>query len=112
MKCPKNPCGHKYREFVPPHMGFKARARKHRKQKDTSDSSTEKKAEAEGVLKCGIKGCDGWADKQKGGRSLGRNKALEAWEHGEITEYKGRVRVCRPCYRVYKKETKDNQEWV
>jgi hypothetical protein len=92
-------------------MGFKARARK---SKSKEDGNKEKKENStpENEGPCGIKKCENFADKHIGGRSLGRNKVLEVWNKSDFDEIKGRVRMCKKCYRVLKKETKDSKEWV
>lgn len=91
-------------------MGFKARARKF-KSKD-KEKGTEESSKPENEVPCAIKSCDNFADKHLGGRSLGRNKVLEVWSKGDFEEIKGRVRMCKKCYRILKKETKDSKEWV
>ena len=91
-------------------MGFKARERKH---KEARGESTDKKKRGDksGELSCGIKSCQGWADKRLGGRSISRIDVQDIWGDGSFAESKGRVKVCKPCYRVYKKETKDDKEY-
>lgn len=93
-------------------MGFKARARKAKKDKKDNDKDVEKEASPENEVPCGIKSCKNFADKHLGGRSLGRNKVLEVWSKSEFGEVKGRVKMCKKCYRILKKETKDSKEWV
>ena len=52
-------------------MGFKAKARKHRK--DAGEDEKKQKASAKvGELPCGVKVCDNFADKSFGGRFRGR----------------------------------------
>ncbi|MED5271758.1 MAG: hypothetical protein VX613_02595 [Candidatus Thermoplasmatota archaeon] len=92
-------------------MGFKARARKS-KSKDENGKKDEKSNKPENEVPCGIKSCDNFADKHLGGRSIGRNKVLEVWNKSDFDEIKGRVRMCKKCYRILKKETKDSKEWV
>jgi len=92
-------------------MGFKARARKF-KQNKKDDKKNEKVVEQENEVPCGIKKCKNFADKHLGGRSLGRNKVLEVWNKSDFEEVKGRVKMCKKCYRILKKETKDSKEWV
>ncbi|CAI8252317.1 MAG: Uncharacterised protein [Methanobacteriota archaeon] len=92
-------------------MGFKARARKS-KAKDENGKKDEKSNKPENEVPCGIKSCDNFADKHLGGRSIGRNKVLEVWNKSDFDEIKGRVRMCKKCYRILKKETKDSKEWV
>lgn len=90
-------------------MGFKARERKHKEAR--GESSDKKKAAKNGELPCGISSCQGWADKSFGGRSISRIDVQDIWGDGSFTESKGRVKVCKSCYRVYKKETKDDKEY-
>ena len=92
-------------------MGFKARARKS-KSKENSEIESKKTTVKENEVPCGIKSCDNFADKHLGGRSIGRNKVLEVWNKSDFDEIKGRVRMCKKCYRILKKETKDSKEWV
>ena len=89
-------------------MGFKARARKHRQD---SGEETEKKSSknTEGEIACGVTSCDNFADKQFGGRSLSVDNAADMWGDGSFTERKGRVRVCKSCYRKWKKESKEDE---
>ena len=57
-----------------------------------------------------ISGCEKFADKSLGGRSLSLDNALDMWgEDGAAT--KGRVRVCKSCYRTWKKENKNEDTY-
>tara|TARA_B100001113_G_scaffold301429_1_gene260479 strand:+ start:156 stop:431 length:276 start_codon:yes stop_codon:yes gene_type:complete len=87
-------------------MGFKAKARKHRKDAD-KDTKKTKASTKEGELSCGVKGCDKFADKSHGGRSLSVDDAIDMWGSGGYTPRKGRVRICKSCYRKWKKENKN-----
>ena len=91
-------------------MGFKAKARKHRQQDPTAKGS-EKKKSSQGELSCAINGCDKFADKSLGGRSLSLDNAIDVWGQGNFTALKGRVRVCKPCYRTWKKENKNEETY-
>ncbi|DAC58807.1 MAG TPA: hypothetical protein HA354_03115 [Candidatus Poseidoniaceae archaeon] len=91
-------------------MGFKAKARKHRQQ-DSSAKGNEKKKSTQGELSCAITGCDKFADKSMGGRSLSLDNAIDVWGQGNFTALKGRVRVCKPCYRIWKKENKNEETY-
>ena len=88
-------------------MGFKAKARKHRKDTGEEQNKT-KSSEKEGELSCGVKGCDNFADKSHGGRSLSVDDAIEMWGSGGYVMRKGRVRICKSCYRKGKKENKND----
>ena len=86
-------------------MGFKAKARKHRS--DTEDDQDKTKpTKKEGELPCGVKGCEKFADKSQGGRSLSVDDAIEMWGSGGYEMRKGRVRICKSCYRKWKKDSK------
>ena len=88
-------------------MGFKARARAHRKDDD------EKKKEAgpkEGLEPCGVNGCEGWSDASMGGRSISVNDAEDMWGKS-VTVRKNRVRVCKSCYRSWKKANKQEDHY-
>ena len=88
-------------------MGFKAKARKHRK--DAGEDEKKQKASTKvGELPCGGKGCDNFADKRRGGRSLSVDDAIDMWGSGGYEIRKGRVRVCKSCYRKWKKENKND----
>ena len=86
-------------------MGFKSKARKHRKDagEDEKKSKTTKK---EGEMPCGVRDCENFADKSMGGRSLSIDDAIDMWGSSGYQERKGRVRVCKSCYRKWKKENK------
>ena len=86
-------------------MGFKAKARKHRQQ-DSSSKDNREKISTQGELACAINGCDKFSDKSLGGRSLSLDNAIDVWGQGNFTAWKGRVRVCKPCYRLWKKVNK------
>jgi hypothetical protein len=43
-----------------------------------------------------------------GGRSLSIDNAVETWGDSGYTERKGRVRVCKSCYKVWKKDNKSD----
>ncbi len=88
-------------------MGFKARARKHRKDAGEDGAKTTA-AEKGGELPCAVKGCNNFADKSLGGRSLSVDDAIEMWGSGGYETRKGRVRVCKSCYRKWKKENKND----
>ena len=68
-------------------MGFKAKARKHRKDGDADKAETKKKSNA-GELPCAIKGCEKFADKKLGGRSLSLDNALDMWGESNFTPSK------------------------
>ena len=86
-------------------MGFKAKARRHRK--DAGEEETTKaKVVKEGELPCGVRDCENYADKSMGGRSLSIDDAIDMWGQSGYETRKGRVRVCKSCYRKWKKESK------
>jgi hypothetical protein len=63
-----------------------------------------------GEVPCGVKGCDDFSDKHLGGRSLSQDDAIDVWGEGGFTVRKSRVRICKPCYRSWKKESKDQEQ--
>ena len=81
--------------------------RKVRVPSSSKKKSDKKKTEKVGEIPCGINGCDGYADKHMGGRSLSQENGIETWGEGAFTVRKNRVRVCKACYRVWKKDNKD-----
>lgn len=87
-------------------MGFKAKARKQQKDNGDDTKKATVKGGKTGELPCGIKGCDNFADKSMGGRSLSVDDAIDMWGTSGYEERKGRVRICKSCYRKYKKENK------
>jgi len=91
-------------------MGFKSKARKHQEARGEVKKEKDRK-KIEGTMSCGIKECDNWADKTMGGRSISLQDVQEIWGDGSYIERKGRVRVCKSCYRTWKKETKDDKEF-
>jgi len=82
--------------------------RKVRVPSSSKKKSDKKKTEKVGEIPCGINGCDGYADKHLGGRSLSQENGIETWGEGAFTVRKNRVRVCKACYRVWKKDNKDD----
>jgi len=87
-------------------MGFKAKARKHKADSgETTDAQKSSSAKV-GEIPCGIKSCQRFADKSLGGRSLSIDNAIDVWGDGGYQERKGRVRVCKSCYRKWKKDNK------
>jgi len=91
-------------------MGFKAKARKHMSNDSKKEDAKSKKSN-QGELSCAIKGCDKFADKSLKGRSLSLDNAIEMWGEGAFTSTKGRVRVCKSCYRAWKKENKTDDNY-
>ena len=87
-------------------MGFKAKARKHKADAGENVDKKAKKSTKEGEVPCGINSCDNFADKSFGGRSLSIDNAIDVWGDGGYTQRKGRVRVCKSCYRKWKKDSK------
>lgn len=87
-------------------MGFKAKARKHKVDAGENVEKKVKKSKKEGEIPCGINSCDNYADKSLGGRSLSIDNAIDVWGDGGYTQRKGRVRVCKSCYRKWKKDSK------
>ncbi|RAH14151.1 MAG: hypothetical protein CMB20_003805 [Methanobacteriota archaeon] len=83
--------------------------RKIRVPSSSKKKSDKKKTEKVGEIPCGINGCDGYADKHMGGRSLSQENGIETWGEGAFTVRKNRVRVCKACYRVWKKDNKDDK---
>jgi hypothetical protein len=77
-------------------------------------SSSKKKSNKEkvamvGEMPCCINDCDGYADKHMGGRSLSQENGIETWGEGSFTVRKNRVRVCKNCYKVWKKDNKEDK---
>jgi len=83
--------------------------RKVRVPSSSKKKSDKKKTEKVGEIPCGINGCDDYADKHMGGRSLSQENGIETWGEGAFTVRKNRVRVCKACYRVWKKDNKDDK---
>ena len=83
--------------------------RKVRVPSSSKKKSDKKKTEKVGEIPCGINGCDGYADKHMSGRSLSQENGIETWGEGAFTVRKNRVRVCKACYRVWKKDNKDDK---
>ena len=92
-------------------MGFKAKARKHKGNSDDSSEGKKKPSVIVGDIPCGIKSCDGFADKSLGGRSLSIDNAIDVWGSSGYEERKGRVRVCKGCYRKWKKDNKSEDTY-
>lgn len=90
----------------PVNMGFKAKARKHRSDNGDDEKNTTTSSKKEGELPCGIRDCEKFADKLMGGRSLSIENAIDGWGSSGYEARKGRVRVCKSCYRKWKKENK------
>ncbi len=88
------------------YMGFKAKARKHRSDNGEDEKNTKTSSKTEGELPCGIRDCEKFADKSMGGRSLSIENAIDGWGSSGYEARKGRVRVCKSCYRKWKKENK------
>ena len=91
-------------------MGFKSKARRARKDagEDTGRKRRSKDLD-EGEKSCAIKGCKNWADKSHGGRSIAFDNLADVWEEGELVGEGRRLAICKPCYRHYKKEKKDDE---
>ena len=79
--------------------------------KDSKKDDPKSKKSNQGELPCAIKGCEKFADKNLKGRSLSLDNALEMWGEGAFTSTKGRVRVCKSCYRAWKKENKTEDNY-
>jgi len=92
-------------------MGFKAKARKHKSDSENDSDTTKKSSAKEGEISCGVKNCDGYADKSFGGRSLSLDNAIDVWGDSGYVERKGRVRVCKSCYRKWKKDNKSEDSY-
>ena len=92
-------------------MGFKAKARKHKGNSEKESQGNKRSPVIEGQIPCGIKSCDGFADKSMGGRSLSIDNAIDVWGSGGYDERKGRVRVCKSCYRKRKKDNKSEDTY-
>ena len=92
-------------------MGFKAKARKHKSDAGETNDSTTKKTKKEGEIPCGVNTCDKYADKSFGGRSLSIDNAIDVWGESRYTQRKGRVRVCKSCYRKWKKDSKSEDSY-
>ena len=91
-------------------MGFKSKARRARKDagEDTGRKRRSKDLD-EGEKSCAIKDCKNWADKSHGGRSIAFDNLADVWDEGELVGEGRRLAICKPCYRHYKKEKKDDE---
>ena len=87
-------------------MGFKAKAKKYKKESRQKRKRPLPSLEKELSL-VSINDCDNWADKSMGGRSLSIENAEDVWG-SNFTIRKGRVRVCKSCYKKWKKHSKDD----
>ena len=66
-------------------MGFKSKARKARGDSSKSDGKKRRRKELEdGEKPCCIKGCDTWADKSHGGRSIAFDNLADVWDEDEL----------------------------
>ena len=72
---------------------------------------SKKKAEKVGEIPCGIAKCNDFSDKHLGGRSLSQENAIDTWGEGAFTVRKNRVRVCKSCYRKWKKDNKSEDTY-
>lgn len=91
-------------------MGFKKKARKARKASgEDVDRKSRRKEKPDGEKPCAIKNCENWADKSHGGRSIAYDNLLEVWKDGDLRTKNRRLSICKPCYRHYKKEKKDDE---
>ena len=87
-------------------MGFKKRARVNRKPKEEAKDD----GGDEGEVPCDVADCDKWADKKFGGRSIAIDNAIDVWGEDGLKRDARRVRICRPCYREWKKAKKDEPD--
>lgn len=92
-------------------MGFKSKARKHKAESGEETETKKKSSEKVGEIPCGVKSCEKFADKSFGGRSLSIDNAIDVWGDSGYTERKGRVRVCKSCYRKWKKDSKSEDTY-
>ena len=91
-------------------MGFKKKARRARQASgEDTDRKSRRKEKPEGEKPCAIKGCENWADKSHGGRSIAYDNLLEVWKDGALKSKGRSLAICTPCYRHYKKEKKDDE---
>ncbi len=91
-------------------MGFKAKARKARQASGKDEGRKRRSRELpDGEKPCAVKGCENWADKSHGGRSIAFDNLAEVWEEEELVGEGRRLAICKPCYRHYKKERKDDE---
>jgi hypothetical protein len=90
-------------------MGFKQRGRRGRKSSG-SGGGTGAGGEVELEVECDVSDCKEWADKKVGGRSIALDNALEVWGDGGLKREARRVRICKKCYREWKKARKDEPD--
>ena len=91
-------------------MGFKAKARKAKKASGEESGRKRRSKELEdGEKPCAIKGYSNWADKSHGGRSIAFDNLADVWDEGDLVGEGRRLAICKPCYRHYKKEKKDDE---
>ena len=94
------------RPFTALCMGFKKKARANRAPKAKKVKSDDE----EGEVSCDVAGCGKWADKRFGGRSIAIDNAIDVWGDDGLKRDVRRVRICRPCYREWKKAKKDEPD--
>ncbi len=94
-------------------MGFKSKTRKNRDGRVKSAVEKKESDIYEGQIKCDIIECNNWADKKIGGRKMAYKRAVDVWGAAGVSRKTGKISLCKSCYRVWKKETKDEpKEWV
>ena len=75
-------------------MGFKSRARKARGDSGKDGRKRRSKDLEDGEKPCAIKGCENWADKSHGGRSIAFDNLADVWEDNELIGEGRRLAIC------------------
>ena len=93
-------------------MGGKSNARKKRQQSGSDGIAKKSTIEFGGQVKRDVSGCNDWADKKVGGRKLAFDRAADVWGESGLSSDSRRVKICKSCYRTWKKAKKDEPtEW-
>jgi hypothetical protein len=91
-------------------MGFKSKARKARSASgENTDRKRRSKDPEDGEKTCAVKDCENWADKSHGGRSIAFDNLADVWDENDLQGEGRRLAICKPCYRHYKKEKKEDE---
>ncbi len=91
-------------------MGFKSKARRAKEADGTSSTKKRRGRDLEdGEKPCAVKGCDNWAYKSHGGRSIAFDNLADVWDEDDLVGEGRRLAICKPCYRHYKKEKKEDE---
>ena len=93
-------------------MGFKSNAPQEEATIRSDSIAKKSTIEFVGQVKCDVSGCNDWLTRKSEAESSHSIELADVWGESGLSSDSRRVKICKSCYRAWKKAKKDEPtEW-